>query len=451
MSAPPLLFLVSVALVSCLVWNMRVTDESRAEANPPASKSLPRIERNLALFTPLNASRVPLNVGTAIQAQLGAAGSESPKDGTPIDIYEFRGDKGTIIEITLQAEGFTPLFWVAELKRRLLLGGAVAMEGDTALRMTTVLPRTGSYVVAVNSHGESGDYEVRLGRKQPIELPLSSKTTTRRALLIGVDDYVGTNSDLLAPAHDANSVKEFLIREAGYSEEDIALLEGPYATRKNVVTAIRSFLGSVPQKGIAILYFSGHGVQLVSTDDTEQDRLEEALYLADGSYLIDNELRALVSCLGAMVTVVFVDACYSGGLYRGAGAKQVAEEQVRPYLDLANIDERLDDVCTTNGLQNRKDVDLVISASQENQLAWEWRDWDDSLEPGSVFTRYIIEETTQALKMNPKTPVTAVVKRASNRTSEFTSKEWGQLQEAGVEIFSAHQPQIRELFFLEME
>jgi len=85
-------------------------------------------------------------------------------------------------------------------------------------------------------------------------LGTASITTTRKALLIGINTYP-TSRDLTYPVADANSMQALLVAQGW----DTEILTDTQATKSGIQAAIHDFLGGVPSDGTALIYYSGHG------------------------------------------------------------------------------------------------------------------------------------------------------------------------------------------------
>lgn len=398
-------------------------------------KYLTRIERHLFEYTPRNANKIDIKIESQVKivnGNLGESGLKSRKDSTPIEVFEFFGEKGDILKISVSSGKFDPVVWILAAEKRVLLAGNDDSENSLNAEFTTVLPSSGNYWLAVNSYGKEGSYELRIEKLPSFGIPEGSRNPNKRALLIGINDYFGAQNDLTAPTHDVDTIRDLLINTAEFDSENILVIKDRSATLDNIHYAINSFLGSVPEDGVAVLYYSGHGVQLTADNDSESDKKDEALYLGDSSYLLDDELYALVGCLNSQKVVVIVDACHSGGISRGAGQKNVVERNIRNYLDIA-ASERSDlKICPDKSKIRNKEFNLVISASQENELAWEWKKWESFLESRSVFTHYLVEDALDALKNNPGMSVKSFIREVSNKTNAFTQDKRGRTQEGRV-------------------
>ena len=123
-------------------------------------------------------------------------------------------------------------------------------------------------------------------------LPTQSFASTKKALLIGINDYLNlpyysntikeTITDLQGPVNDVNSMREILLSKYGFLDENIKVLIDKEANRKNILNALKSFLVQGTQPGdLAFFFFSGHGTQLHDMNGDEADGFDEALSCYD--------------------------------------------------------------------------------------------------------------------------------------------------------------------------
>ncbi|MFA5851994.1 MAG: caspase family protein, partial [Spirochaetales bacterium] len=155
----------------------------------------------------------------------------------------------------------------------------------------------------------------------------ASITTTRKALLIGITDYPGTNNDLTYPAADAEAMQTLLYAQ-GWEKET---LTNSQATKNGIQTAIHDFLGSVPADGTALIYYSGHGtVSNLAAASYQENYGTLSTYSGDiGDALLvpyDFDTSAWTGGISAsdlstwfdadLLTknvIVIADSCFSGG------------------------------------------------------------------------------------------------------------------------------------------
>lgn len=111
----------------------------------------------------------------------------------------------------------------------------------------------------------------------------------------------------------------------------IVKLNNKEATVKVVTSALNEQIEKVPEDGLFIFTYSGHGGQYnkSSSASNETDGRDEFLCLYDGA-LIDDELWVIFNkCKGRVLFVA--DCCHSGTMYRlpseGSESDEVAEER----------------------------------------------------------------------------------------------------------------------------
>ena len=424
-------------------------------------KSIRLIEDNFVAYMPTEWSATSIQLDQEVDRSLTAHGLTSPKDHTPLDLLQFQADGGDIVKISVRSEEFDPLVWVAGINGRVLISSDDDGGDGPDAELTTVLPRNGNYLLAVNSYGESGSYRVQVDRLPALSIPERSAKSNKRAVLLGINDYLGVNYDLSAPVHDVDAMRNLLSTHGGFRESDILVLKNGHVTRKNIYGAIRKFFASVSPQGTIIFYYSGHGIQLDQDRDlnekrhsqedngNERDAMDEALFLADGSYIIDHELRELLTCNEAKRATVIVDACFSGGIDRGGGKKVVPVEEVREYINLAeDSDHRLHEACANSHRSSEREVDVILSASQEDEIAWEWSDWETLSIPRSVFTYYFVDRFSHALEGGFTVSAESISSDISLLTTSFTQEWKHSIQEASFVNHLRRSPFVHELFGL---
>ncbi|TFK23705.1 peptidase C14 [Coprinopsis marcescibilis] len=139
---------------------------------------------------------------------------------------------------------------------------------------------------------------------------------------IGIN-YKGQTNALRGCVNDAKRVREFLIKQGGYSSDNIVLLTDDVSdprqlpTRKNIVSCMKWLVrGAEPSDGL-FFHYSGHGGQTRDLDDDEIDGHDEVIFPLDfkkNGHITDDEMHELMvrplppQC---RLTALF-DACHSG-------------------------------------------------------------------------------------------------------------------------------------------
>lgn len=181
---------------------------------------------------------------------------------------------------------------------------------------------TGSIVVMLVSlrvpAQETGKSSERgLTHPQAVDaLPAHKK---RWALLIGVDQYDDANiTPLRGAANDAHSLRETLIKYAGFPSDQVIVLTTSepaerQPTRTNVLKRLSNLAGLVPKDGLLLISFAGHGIDrqgrgfLIPSDAT----LTEDLGLLEETAVSVNHIKQRIRDTGVQQVMILLDACRS--------------------------------------------------------------------------------------------------------------------------------------------
>ncbi len=199
------------------------------------------------------------------------------------------------------------------------------------------------------------------------------------AIVVGIGNYQHPGvSALNFTRADAQAINDFLAdpKHLGLPRENIQLLLDDRATLVNLKRAISGWLAkrTTPESTV-LVFFAGHGGQ--EADRTGHDPDSKVSYLlpwdADpddlfSTALANDDFNKLLRLIKARRTVVFLDACHSGGVAR-QGARDLGVASLPTFERLAEGEGR-----------------VVISAAKPNQRSWE----DASLGHG-IFTHHLLE------------------------------------------------------------
>ncbi|TXG53950.1 hypothetical protein EZV62_019206 [Acer yangbiense] len=191
--------------------------------------------------------------------------------------------------------------------------------------------------------------------------PLQSKTPKKRALLCGVS-YKNSKHELKGTINDVNNMKDLLINNFGFSEDNLLILtEEKYdpkviPTKNNIEKGLQWLVEGCSDGDSLVFYFAGHGA---SVDEAlagdEKDGKDETIcpldFLKEGK-ILDNYINStIVGPLKKGVTLhAIVDACHSGTI-----------------LDLSNVynleTKNWEDNNPKSGVRKGTDGGLAISIS----------------------------------------------------------------------------------------
>jgi len=146
-----------------------------------------------------------------------------------------------------------------------------------------------------------------------------------RALLIGIGDYADPAIDDL-PGIDLDvAIMRRVARRLGFTPAGIRVLEDDAATLGAVERTVREWLvDGVDADDRVLIYFSGHGTQLIDRDGDESDGRDEVLVMHDmrlsggeiTGALVDDRFHGLLAEIPATDVMLVVDACHSGSGYK---------------------------------------------------------------------------------------------------------------------------------------
>lgn len=139
-------------------------------------------------------------------------------------------------------------------------------------------------------------------------------SATAHALIMTIGDYQGGIPKLRGVAFDTATATAIATR-MGVPEGNITALKDGQLTVEGMRKALDDLEAKLGGNDQVFIYYSGHGGrQLVQEDGVE--RCAESLISVDGRGLIDSEVEERLKRLSekAQKTIVFLDACHSGGV-----------------------------------------------------------------------------------------------------------------------------------------
>ena len=154
----------------------------------------------------------------------------------------------------------------------------------------------------------------------------------RRALVVGINDYQGTWNDLETPVKDAESFREFLNHNLGFSE--IKVLTDKQATLSNVVSALDWLVDDAKPEDRLVFFYSGHG-----TTRPEGNTMREYINLFD-DLLQDDEIARRTQDIPEGVFTAIIDCCFSGGIEKRryeAVVRGLGEAQLHPVSQVPDL------------------------------------------------------------------------------------------------------------------
>lgn len=171
------------------------------------------------------------------------------------------------------------------------------------------------------------------------------------AVVIGIEKYRGVPSVDYA-AHDAESVRMYLIQAMGFDEKNVVLLQNERATKTDLEKYLGTWLKNrVTPSSRVFVYFAGHGAPDPATGAGFLMPYEgDPNYTTDTAYSLQSLYENLAKLPAKDITVV-LDACFSG-----AGGRSLIAKGTRPLIST---------LAPTNIGRNT----LAMSAAAGNQIS----------------------------------------------------------------------------------
>lgn len=220
----------------------------------------------------------------------------------------------------------------------------------------------------------------------------------RRAVIVGINDYPGSNADLHGCVNDAMDWQQVL-RGAGY--DTTVLLDGD-ATKAAVVAALRNVVTASRFGDRVVFTYSGHGTWLPDRNGDELDQRDEALVCHDyrsGGLLTDDELHEIFSQRRFGVRgLILSDSCHSGTVTRAMMDPLGSDRAPRflpPVTFLSGLDlAAAERVQTMPPAGRPRSGTVLISGCADDEVSYDVHD----TRPHGAFTFAAL----QALRDNPR-------------------------------------------------
>lgn len=257
-------------------------------------------------------TRIPLRPNRKTRGQLRANDAQM-KDQSYYRAYRLSVLSGEQWTIEMQSKSF-----FTHLEVRGENGFARTHSGrndeDTDSGLTFEAPYSGDITIYATSSVPlvTGPFTLHAYRGAPEAADESEHGGRLIAMLVGLSNYGHDAwSELPYCAADAARIGSALQTSGMLAPESIILID-ERATREALDDAFERAADIVGPNDVFLFFFSGHGGQLRSSNPMEIDGLDETLVLYDDQ-IRDDELGDLLLKIDSRLSVVVLDACYSGG------------------------------------------------------------------------------------------------------------------------------------------
>lgn len=162
-----------------------------------------------------------------------------------------------------------------------------------------------------------------------------SKDPKRYAVVIGVEKYRERLPDADYASSDARDVADFLINNAGFSEQNVVLRTNEQATKSDLEKYLNGWLkNNLDSSSSLVVYFSGHGTPKTDTGEGYLVPYDGDPTFIEQTGLSLKALYSTLESLPAKEVVVMLDACFTG-----TGDRSVLPTGAKPLV--INSQQRL--------------------------------------------------------------------------------------------------------------
>ena len=227
----------------------------------------------------------------------------------------------------------------------------------------------------------------------------NAQAQTRRALLIGINDYATEDfPDLRGSVNDVEAMHDILVGKFGFAEANVTVLTDREATRKKIFAALDALVRESEPGDMVYVHYSGHGSQVKDLNGDEEDGMDETILPQDARTddipdITDDEIGEFLRSLRTDNAIVVLDSCHSGTATRG----DIVTRSVPPDTRL-QLYAKPDDKLATRSIVpvDMPDQYILLSAASAQQSAL------DGPIQGKYrgFFSYALGEALQAVPVN---------------------------------------------------
>ena len=136
------------------------------------------------------------------------------------------------------------------------------------------------------------------------------------AVVVGINDYPGSSSDLQYTVADAHEMSYVLTNIYGFSASNVHELTDTAATKTNIYNAVNNIKTVVTSGDEVVFFFSGHGAK-GKANDGDTNNVDQAIVVQENgqfAYIWDGELVQWFSGFPTNRIIFVFDSCLAGGM-----------------------------------------------------------------------------------------------------------------------------------------
>jgi hypothetical protein len=151
-----------------------------------------------------------------------------------------------------------------------------------------------------------------------------------KAVVVGINDYMGTINDLPSCVKDAKEFSRLLQDKLGFAKRNIREIIDSNATPEKVEEELRWLFNNAGPSDRLVFYYSGHGMT------QPVNGVNEEYLCLYGGLLHDNLLSEMTQNLPPGILTVVLDDCFSGGMekstFQVVNAERTLVKRFKPDL-----------------------------------------------------------------------------------------------------------------------
>ena len=231
---------------------------------------------------------------------------------------------------------------------------------------------------------------------------LAQSTPRKRALLVGISDYLAMREDsgwaaLPGAVNDVEMQRELLVHRFGFKPADVKCITNRNAKRADMLRELEDLSQWSRSGDVVVIHYSGHGSTVDDPDRVFPDHLNGTLVPWDSDLppgggevndITSGTLFLLIKALQTENVTVVLDSCYAGGGTRGnlvirsrpgqaelllrsgqGDAKLVASQLERDYQTQKLAELKLSRADWLQGRRAGLATGVALVAAQRNQEA----------------------------------------------------------------------------------
>ena len=139
---------------------------------------------------------------------------------------------------------------------------------------------------------------------------------TYHALLIGISDYNNNNQDLQDldnPVNDARKLKNVLVANYTFMDENVRVLENP--NRAEFINELENLSKKVGEKDNLLIFYAGHG-KFDANLNVGYWLAADATTTSKANWISNSTIRHYLAGVDSKHTLLISDACFSGSIFK---------------------------------------------------------------------------------------------------------------------------------------